>query len=161
MFLSKYARLKCRKYNGKHMLVARRVLRYVKETEDQKLVLRPGKNDQLTAYIELVWGPETDAKRRILSMFMIMYGGVFIHGTSSLQKSFAPSSTEAEYIALSEVSRTMIWFRNVLKKIEYTSTVQRCIRIIRGLWRCQTKVMESHSRVKNTSTTATATCHNW
>lgn len=47
----------------------------------------------------------------------LFYGNALIYWKSSLQKSFAQSSPEDEYVALAEACNTITWLKNVLNEI--------------------------------------------
>ena len=48
---------------------------------------------------------------------MFTLGGTVVSGMSRLQKSVSLSTTEAEYMAISEAAKEMIWLKNFLKEL--------------------------------------------
>lgn len=58
-------------------------------------------------------------KRRSVTGFVFTFGGTAISWKSGLQKVLALSTTEAEYIALSEASKEAIWLRNLVGEFGY------------------------------------------
>jgi len=95
---------------------AKRILRYLNSTADAALHFQPGLSDQLSSHIESSWGGERGFGRRSRTGIVIKYGNATIYTTSILQKCTALSSTEAEFIALNEGSRTITWIRRVLEE---------------------------------------------
>jgi hypothetical protein len=86
--------------------------------------MKPNKNLSLDAYCEIdfagVWHQEfAHLRDSCLSRtgFIIVLAGVPIHWSSKLQTEIALSSTEAEYIALSQCCRALIPMHRTLKDI--------------------------------------------
>ena len=94
-----------------------RTIRYLKTTKDDKLDLNAGKSDQLEVYVDASWGAERGSGRRSRSGIAIFYGTALIYYKSTLQKCVALSSSEAEYVAMSEAGRIAIWLRSVLNEL--------------------------------------------
>ena len=63
------------------------------------------------------WGGEPGFGRRSRSGIFIKYGNAPIYAASILEKGVTLSSTEAEYVALSEATKTITWLRRVLNEI--------------------------------------------
>lgn len=99
---------------------AKRVLRYLKATKDAALIISPGDGNQLSAYVDSSWGGEPGFGRKSRSGIIIKYGNAAVYTASVLQKCTALSSTEAEFIALSESSKTIVWLRKVLTEFGIT-----------------------------------------
>ena len=93
---------------------AKRVLRYLKGTENAALRICPHNSNQLSAHVDSSWGGEPGFGRKSRSGVIIKYGDVAVFTASVLQKCTALSSTEAEFIALSEATKTIVWLRRVL-----------------------------------------------
>ena len=101
----------------KQKIGAERVLKYLSSTKLLGLKLQAGSNDQLSAYMDSSWGGEPGLARGSRSGIVIKYGNAPIYAASILQKCVTLSSTEAEYVALSEAIKTITWLRRVLNKI--------------------------------------------
>ncbi len=63
------------------------------------------------------WAGNED--RTSVSGKIITVGGALVSWKSSKQKYIALSSTEAEYVSLSEASREVAWLRNLLSSVGY------------------------------------------
>jgi hypothetical protein len=95
-----------------HEKAVKRIIYYLKYTRDTPLIMKPNKNISLDAHCDSdfagVWHQEFAPLRdSCLSRtgFIIVLAGVPIHWSSKLQTEIALSSTEAEYIALSQCCR--------------------------------------------------------
>lgn len=94
-----------------HWLLAKRTLRYLKYT--RTLVLRyrkSSKNQSLSAYSDSDWSGDSDTSRST-SGYVFLMGKSAISWSSRRQKLVALSTTEAEYIALSNLGQELSWLR--------------------------------------------------
>jgi hypothetical protein len=107
-----------------HEKAAKRIIYYLQCTRDKTLIMKPNKNLSLDAYCDSdfdgVWHQEfAHLCDSCLSRtgFIIVLAGVPIHWSSKLQTEIALSSTEAEYIALSQCCRALLPMRRIIKDI--------------------------------------------
>jgi hypothetical protein len=107
-----------------HEKAARHIIYYLQCTRDKPLIMKPNKNLSLDAYCDSdfagVWHQEVaHLSDSCLSRtgFIIVLTGVPIHWSSKLQTEIALSSTEAEYIALSQCYIALLPMRRTLKYI--------------------------------------------
>ncbi|KAL9266778.1 Retrovirus-related Pol polyprotein from transposon TNT 1-94-like protein, partial [Drosera capensis] len=99
----------------KHCEAVKWLLRYLKGTS--KTSLRFSKNDVvLEGYSDADLGGCSDT-RKSTTGFVFTVGGTTVSWMSRLQKSVALSTTEAEYMALSEAGKEMIWLKNLLEEL--------------------------------------------
>jgi hypothetical protein len=89
-----------------HWNCAKRVLRYLKGTCDEKLIFRKTNKD-LIGLIDANWTGDSNDRRSCSGFVFILTGGAIPWG-SLKQKCVALSSTESEYIALSEGARESV-----------------------------------------------------
>jgi len=89
--------------------------RYLSSTRDKGMILRPDPKRSFDVYVDAdfcgAWDPsESDDPdtARSRTGYVILYAGCPIQWTSKLQTEFTMSSTESEYIALSEALRSVI-----------------------------------------------------
>lgn len=85
-----------------NMIYAKRALRYLRGTSNMETNLRSGEKTQLLAYVDASWCNEAERNRGSRSGLMILFGETMIITTSTLQKRVRLSSTEDEYVALSD-----------------------------------------------------------
>jgi hypothetical protein len=109
-----------------HMHAAKRVLRYVAGTLDRGLRYRneawtaPGIGEvsasSLIVYTDSDWAGEHDSRKSMSGHLAFVAGGV-ISFRAALQKIQALSSAEAEYVAISDAAREIVYITNVLQEI--------------------------------------------
>lgn len=102
-------------YTQEHFNAAKRVLRYLKGTMDKCLVYRKT-NDKIVGYVDADYANDED-DRRSYTGYVFMYGGAAISWESKKQRTVALSSTEAEYMGLSEACKEAIYLRNVYEEL--------------------------------------------
>ena len=105
--------------NEEHYRYLQRVLRYLKGTRTTKLIY-DSKEDAapLEGYSDASWASEEDKKST--TGFVIRVYGNMVSFKSKKQSLVAVSTAEAEYIALSETAREMMWIRNILRELDIT-----------------------------------------
>ena len=96
-----------------HINAVRRVFRYLLGTRQRGIIL--GGKGGICAFSDSDWAGDVDT-RRSTTGFIISCGGPIVWH-SRLQTTVALSTCEAEYIALSECSRVLLWIRNILIEI--------------------------------------------
>lgn len=92
-----------------------RVIRYLKATRNEKLKLSDDRfQDSLKIYTDADWAEETKDRKSNSGFLARINGGTF--GWSCRKQTLvAQSSTEAEYIAMSEATKEAIWIRELMK----------------------------------------------
>jgi hypothetical protein len=106
-------------YRKKHCTAAKRVLRYLKGTIDKKLIYRKNQ-DNLTCYVDADWvNCEIDRRSYTGSTFIL--SGAAFSWESRKQRTVALSSTEAEYMALSDASKEAVFLIGYLKELGFQS----------------------------------------
>ncbi|GAA5990581.1 hypothetical protein JCM11641_007793, partial [Rhodosporidiobolus odoratus] len=120
----------------RHWQLLVHICRYLSGTADLGLKYtdpgRPFTADLVTGWSDADHGADKDTRRSVS-------GHVFGVGTDSLlstaiswlsrrQASVSISSTEAEYIALSEAAREMLWLRQLLRELGFDTTTPLLIR---------------------------------
>ncbi|KAK8931242.1 hypothetical protein KSP39_PZI016333 [Platanthera zijinensis] len=101
---------------GKHHWEAvKRILRYLKGTSDFSLCFG-GPKISLHGYVESDMTGDIDS-RRSTTEYVFTLGSAAVSWISRLQKTIALSSTEAEYVAIAEASKDMIWLQSFMKEL--------------------------------------------
>ena len=72
----------------------------------------------LVGYADADWAGDTDT-RRSTSGYTFRIGDATVSWSSKRQASVARSSTEAEYVALSNASQEAIWLRKLLSDVGF------------------------------------------
>ncbi|KAF6208713.1 hypothetical protein GE061_017171 [Apolygus lucorum] len=102
-------------YGSDHWIAAKRVLRYLKKTRNYGLTFKKtGK--RIVGYVDADWGANLD-DRRSYTGYAFKFADSCISWESRKQRTVALSSTEAEYMALTEATKEAIYWRQFLKEI--------------------------------------------
>ena len=111
-----------------HEKAVKHIGRYLYKTQTRGYVLRPEPNGKLDAYVDSDFAGRwhrdyAELRDSVLSRtgYVITYCGCPVVWSSKLQTEIALSTTEAEYIALSTLMRTLLPLRQLLKEI-YSKT---------------------------------------
>ncbi|GMF55954.1 unnamed protein product [Phytophthora fragariaefolia] len=100
----------------KHWDAGIKVVRYLLKTKDVGIVYDGSLGTELEAYSDADWAGNRDDRRSVSGMMLMMCGAPVVW-RSTFQKTVALSSTEAEYMALSDCVKECIWMRRLLKDI--------------------------------------------
>ena len=94
------------------------VIKYVEQTKERVLTFEPklGENEMwhLDAYSDSDWAGDID-NRKSVTGWCIFVGGCLIGWGSRAQRSVTLSSTEAEYVAISEVCTEILFVAQLMK----------------------------------------------
>lgn len=94
---------------------AKRIVRYLKGTKDLNLMLSTSNcSEKLYAYSDANWAEDKTDRKSNSGYYCSVNGGA-ISWSCRKQDVVAMSSTEAEFIALSETCKEMNWIRRVVK----------------------------------------------
>ena len=107
-----------------HAAGVKRILRYLKKTKDDGLILKPGPELRVDCYVDADFGGlfSVEDKQDPISVksrtgYVITYRGAPLMWASKMQTQVALSTMEAEYIALSQSMRDLIPIREILKEV--------------------------------------------
>lgn len=102
-------------YRQVHWKAAKRVLRYLKGTKDLGLTYGSDKKS-VQGYVDADWGNCSNDRRSYTGYVFIFNGGP-VSWDSKKQRTVALSTTEAEYMGLSEVAKEAIYLRGLLSEL--------------------------------------------
>jgi hypothetical protein len=102
-------------FGEQHWRAAKRVLRYLKNTENLSLMFKKY-GQELVGYADADWGASID-DRRSYTGYVFNFANVAVSWESRKQRTVAMSSTEAEYMALSESTKEAIHLRRFLSEV--------------------------------------------
>jgi len=107
-----------------HEKAVKRIVRYLKRTPTEGIVLRPDSSRGIQCYVDADFAggwssADADDPSSVYSRtgYIIMYAGCPIVWVSKLQTEVALSTTEAEYIALSQAMRDLIPLLGLLEEL--------------------------------------------
>ena len=111
-----------------HMKAAKRILRYVKGTEQLGLHYSKTNDFLLTGYVDSDWAGDVD-DRKSTTGFVFYMGGTAFTWMSRKQPIVTMSTCEAEYVAAATSVCHAIWLRNVLHEMKLTQKEATEIRV--------------------------------
>ncbi|XP_073841217.1 uncharacterized protein [Musca autumnalis] len=98
-----------------HETAIKHILRYLKKTVDFKLVYQQT-GESLKGYADADWGSDPSNRKSYSGYAFFLGGGVF-SWSSQRQKCVALSSTEAEYIALTDATKEAVYLKGLLSEL--------------------------------------------
>jgi hypothetical protein len=106
-------------YGDAHWTAVKRIMRYLKGTSDMKLRFG-GKRvgESLVGYADADWGNDKD-ERKSVTGYVFAHAGGPLSWSSKGQRTVALSSTEAEYMSLSEACREVTYLRLLLSELRH------------------------------------------
>jgi hypothetical protein len=101
-----------------HLNKALYICRYLVGTKNYCLTYDGGSGQGLIACTDSDWASDHSSRKSQTGYFLKLAGGA-ISWTSRAQRTIALSSTEAEYMALSDCSRQVVWMHTLLGELGY------------------------------------------
>ena len=112
----------CADPKEKHYKAVKRIARYLHGTKDKGIILNPQGND-IKCYADADFAgnytseeAEDPSNLKSRSGFLIFYAGCPIAWQSKLQTEIALSTTESEYISLSQATRTLLFLLSLFRE---------------------------------------------
>lgn len=102
-------------YNEEHWKAAKRILRYLKATLNWCLLYEKG-DTKLYGVVDADWGSDIN-DRRSYSGYAFIFAGAAISWEARKQRTVSLSSTEAEYIAISEATKEALYLQGIISNI--------------------------------------------
>ena len=99
-----------------HWLSVKRILRYLKGTMHEGLLLSSSSHLTLEGFTDADWGGQPD-DRHSTSGYLVYLGGNLVSWSSSKQKVVSRSSVESEYRGLAFATAEMIWIQALLQEL--------------------------------------------
>src|SRR5712671_2127068 len=99
-----------------HLEKALYICHYLLETPNYALVYNGPRNDRLLAYADSDWASDP-ITRKSTSGYVVKLAGAVFSWNTHVQKTVALSSTEAEYMSLSDTSHQLVCVRNLFSKL--------------------------------------------
>jgi hypothetical protein len=94
------------------------VLRYLLATRKYRLVFDGTSNEALVAYSDCDWAQDPTDRKSVTGNYVTLARGC-VSWLSRKQKTITASSTEAEYYALSDCSKQLVWMHQLLSEIGF------------------------------------------
>jgi hypothetical protein len=108
-----------------HVIAAKRILRYLKGTQDLGLTYRRGTAapNQLYGYADADHAGDPEGRRSVTG-YIVMLNGAAVSWQSNRQNVTALSSAEAEYYAASAISCDLAYLRRMMENLDYAQSGQ-------------------------------------
>lgn len=107
-------------FGSEHWKAAKRVLRYLRGTLDLGLVFKSN-SDLIKEFVDADWGSCCD-DRRSYTGYIFLFNGCPVSWDAKKQPTVALSTTEAEYMALTECAKESIYLRRFLRELGFYSS---------------------------------------
>lgn len=107
-------------YDRTHWLAGKRILRYLARTVDYGLIFHKCKNFNLQVFADADWANDPN-DRKSYTGFVLKLGSNTINWESRKQRCVAMSSTEAEYLAISDACKDIMFTRHFWLEIMNTN----------------------------------------
>ncbi|XP_073137296.1 secreted RxLR effector protein 161-like [Henckelia pumila] len=106
------------KHGKTHWAAVKWILRYIKATTSTGLIYGNLQNteDGLVGYVDADYAADIDRIRSI-SGYTFMFNGCVVSWKATLQAIVALSTTEAEYVAITEAAKEGIWLKGILTEL--------------------------------------------
>ncbi|RVW37994.1 Retrovirus-related Pol polyprotein from transposon TNT 1-94 [Vitis vinifera] len=104
-----------------HLVVVRRIIRYVQGTSTRGLFFPAGNSTRFVAYSDANWAGCADTHCSITG-WCVFLGDALISWKSKKQDRVSKSSTESEYRAMSLTYSEIIWLRGLLAELDFSET---------------------------------------
>jgi len=99
-----------------HIEVARRVVRYIKGTAGQGILLKGTKDMKITAYCNSDWG-SCPLSRKYLTRYFVMLGDSPVSWKTKKQTTTSRSSADVEYQSMTFTTSELIWIKSFLTSL--------------------------------------------
>ena len=113
-------------HGTEHWTAVKHALRYLSGTRDAGVVFRKTDKLELEIFVDSDFANRQDALS--IGGYVTMLGGGCVAWSSKKQRTVALSTTEAEYIALTEGAKEMVWLRRLLKELGSEQTGPTSVR---------------------------------
>jgi hypothetical protein len=99
-----------------HWTHAKRILRYLKGTTNTGLCFDGSLPLKLVGYCDADWGSHKEDRKSIIG-YVYLICGVAISWKSKVHSSVALSTCEAEYVAISEAVKELLWIKQLFQEL--------------------------------------------
>jgi hypothetical protein len=101
-----------------HINKALHIVKYVSSTTNAKITYDGKNKEGLVAYADADWGSDHDTRKSVTG-YVVKLAGAPISWVSRKQKTIALSSTEAEYMSLSDTARQLVWMQSLFGELGF------------------------------------------
>ncbi|KAL0311583.1 UNVERIFIED_CONTAM: Retrovirus-related Pol polyprotein from transposon TNT 1-94 [Sesamum angustifolium] len=102
-----------------HLIAAKRILRYIKNTLSYGLMYEQSKSFSLSGFVDVDWAGHVN-DRRSTTGFCFKIGSAAISWCSKKQTTVALSSCEIEYVVATMATQECLWLRRLIREMVTT-----------------------------------------
>ncbi|EPZ35576.1 Integrase, catalytic core domain-containing protein [Rozella allomycis CSF55] len=118
----------CQNPGVQHWKLVKRIFRYLAGTINKTLIFKKAKNEgvaklELIGYCDADWASDVDS-RKSTTGYIFFINGNAVTWRSRIQRTNALSSTEAEYMAITEAVKEGKWIQKLLKELKVWKKLQ-------------------------------------
>ncbi|XP_043703078.1 secreted RxLR effector protein 161-like [Telopea speciosissima] len=111
-----------------HWTAAKKVMHCLQRTKDFKLVFNRSENLEVVGYSDSDYSGCTD-DMKFTSGYIFLMGGGPISWKSVKQTIIASSTMQAEFVALFEATKQVVWLRNFISELKVVDSISRPLRV--------------------------------
>ncbi len=115
----------CSRPSEEHWQAAKRVLRYLQDTKNRSLRYKKTRKE-VEVFNDSDWGSDNKDRKSFSGYASIVAGGAVSAVSAS---TVALSTVEAEFVALGEATREVLWLQNFLREINQKGFCENAIKI--------------------------------
>jgi hypothetical protein len=105
-----------------HVNKAKYICRYLAGTRHYKMIYNGTGQSGLIAYADASFNPVKDSSAKSQTGYCVLFANAPILWTSRRQVTTAQSTAEAEYMALSDCTKSVLWIRHIMEELGYHLT---------------------------------------
>ena len=129
-----------------HINKSLHIVKYVKSTINAKIVYNKGEREGLVGYADADWGSCKDTGKSITA-YLIKLAGAPVSWVSRKQKTVALSSTEAEYMSMTDAIKQIAWMKSLYGELGFTvNNIELNIDNQGALFNAQNNVVETKTK---------------
>ena len=129
-----------------HINKSLHIVKYVKSTINAKIVYNKGEREGLVGYADADWGSCKDTGKSITA-YLIKLAGAPVSWVSRKQKTVALSSTEAEYMSMTDAIKQIAWMKSLYGELGFTvNNIELNIDNQGAIFNAQNNVVETKTK---------------
>ena len=109
-----------------HWTAVKRIIRYLKGTQDLKLAFVQSSSPEIEGYCDSDWANDLQDRKSITG-YVFRIGGAAISWCSKKQPTVATSTTEAEYMSLSQATKEAVWLKRLYNELNPGEIQERIV----------------------------------
>jgi hypothetical protein len=137
----------CANPNNSHWHAVKRIMRYLRGTEGRHITYKTTNDKTVTGYSDSDWAGDLDTRCSTSGYIFILNNGP-ISWSSKQHRTAALSSTEAEYIAMTEAMKEALWIRPLLKELNFLTCEAIVVKVDNQAALNLSRNAEFHKRTK-------------